>query len=58
MACVAHGGRASGAIGRRWRLGPLPSDPGPVPALTTQYRESDWAFACRLMAGRRLELAG
>ncbi|MBA4109696.1 MAG: type VI secretion system tip protein VgrG [Leptothrix sp. (in: Bacteria)] len=24
--------------------------PGPVRALTTQYRETDWAFACRLMA--------
>lgn len=26
------------------------ASPGPVRALTTQYRETDWAFACRLMA--------
>jgi len=27
------------------------SQPGPVRAITTQYRETDWAFAQRLMAG-------
>ena len=26
------------------------ASPGPMRALTTQYRETDWAFACRLMA--------
>ena len=26
------------------------ASPGPRRALTTQYRETDWAFACRLMA--------
>jgi type VI secretion system secreted protein VgrG len=26
------------------------AEPGPQRAITTQYRETDWAFACRLMA--------
>ncbi len=26
------------------------AEPGPLRAITTQYRETDWAFACRLMA--------